>query len=255
MIRRNIIFLQDENYFRRNNFTLIELLVVIAIIAILASLLLPALRGAKQAAKKINCCSNLKQMGLAEISYASDNNECLWLNFIGGFGPSGLEGLVLFSPGKDYLPWQAWFCPDAKKDMGVSVDEGDRWRVESWLQNPPGNVYRCTPSYIFYGQAYCYASGGSYVQGQQYDMCWPFPVSGVASYINTKACKTSHLSSSRMRASEFYITPSPGWACAPAHMTSGGALTGGNALYGDGSVTWRKNIVPNWIFFCLIGDN
>jgi len=89
-------------------FTLIELLVVIAIIAILASLLLPALSSVRERGKSIVCVGNLKQIGTAFMNYADDNNghaidTIPTSNYL--FGPVGASQLdQSFCPYLGYAP-------------------------------------------------------------------------------------------------------------------------------------------------------
>jgi prepilin-type N-terminal cleavage/methylation domain-containing protein/prepilin-type processing-associated H-X9-DG protein len=77
---------------RRAGFTLIELLVVIAIIAVLIALLLPAAQSAREAARRIQCVNNLKQLGLAAHNYHSINDSFPPAVFAYGSGEINLWG-------------------------------------------------------------------------------------------------------------------------------------------------------------------
>jgi prepilin-type N-terminal cleavage/methylation domain-containing protein/prepilin-type processing-associated H-X9-DG protein len=117
---------------RSKAFTLIELLVVIAIIALLLSIIIPALKRAKEAAKRVSCLSNLEQLTLAWMIYAQENDDKVVRSrsFANATGWTGWnyfdlpiqEQIDAIEEGKLYEYCQnikAYRCPVSKEDEGL----------------------------------------------------------------------------------------------------------------------------------------
>jgi len=107
-----------------SGFTLVELLVVIAIIGVLIALLLPAVQAAREAARRMQCQSNLKQIGLGLLNYESGKQHFP----PGQFKPAGL-------PTKRALSWSVWHLPYIEQQNVF-----DRFDFSKSVREVPNNL-------------------------------------------------------------------------------------------------------------------
>jgi prepilin-type N-terminal cleavage/methylation domain-containing protein len=139
---------------RRNRaFTLVELLVVIGIIALLISILLPALGKARQSATRVQCLSNLKQIHLGIVEYSIKFKDALPVGYSEASNPYWKQMnymayragkwtcLGLMYPQRMIKQPQAFWCPTRINDPSNGFDvPGNRWPTNENVAPPDGTV-------------------------------------------------------------------------------------------------------------------
>lgn len=236
---------KNRSVCNRSGFTMIELLVVITIIAMMISLLLPALSRARGLAQRVQCATNLRSIGQAIQIYAANNENqypCNSSMARSGFG----------------LPFLA--MTNGQQENGQAAPAGLGLLYTTQMINNPTMFYCPQPGY--YGP-YCTVNhqylptlvqqGGTINWGSvAYGYCYyyqiqPLQFPGVSQrFTGIQFTQTPVDPGSTVLASDLTVNLAGNWnwpGPLPASnhtVTSSGQPDGGNTLYNDGSVSWKN---------------
>src|SRR4051812_24146042 len=203
-------------------FTLIELLVVIAIIAILASLLLPALAGAKARAQRLQCTSQMKQLGLGFNLFTGDHND--------QYPPTA------YATG-DYqyqLSWDDYIhryiggsAPDADLLVGISGGIADKGTIPRILKCPADTI-QISITWATYGQRRTYAMNyaGPNFTVSSATAPLPAPTHGAGIYYNLRGSAAGSLPDWEPRGFNTGVIKDPSGTLLLVEQAGGGNIAG-----------------------------